>query len=80
MSHTHDKDWRKWAKRQGARIRTIRKARGLMTKDVAAKSGIDRTALIRLERGDYGPLVYSILLLSKALEVTLDQIVEPLGK
>lgn len=80
MSTAYDARWQRWAKRQGALIRAARTARNLNTIEMAKLSGVDKTTLIRLERGDYGPLLYSMLLIARALELPLEALVEPLGK
>lgn len=52
-----------------------RKALGFSQKELAEKTGISRSALSELERGDRNPSVDQLLHLSDALEFSLDEII-----
>ena len=52
-----------------------RKALGFSQKELAEKTGISRSALSELERGDRNPSVDQLLHLSDALEFSLDEVI-----
>ena len=52
-----------------------RKALGVSQKELAEKTGISRSALSELERGDRNPSVDQLLHLSDALEFSLDEVI-----
>ena len=52
-----------------------RKALGFSQKELAEKTGISRSALSELERGDRNPSVDQLLHLSEALEFSLDEVI-----
>ena len=53
-----------------------RKASGFSQKELAEKTGISRSALSELERGDRNPSVDQLLHLSDALEFSLDEVIQ----
>ncbi len=62
--------------RMGPRIRKAREHLNLTQKALAAKAGISREYLARLETGRQDPRVSVIRKLAKALKVTVAELVE----
>lgn len=58
-------------KRFGKRIRDLRKAKGISQEDLAFKSGMHRTYLGGIERGERNPCLKNIGAIAKALEIEL---------
>lgn len=58
----------------GARIRRIRRARGLSQEAVAAQIGTTATSLARWELGHVQPQVWLFALLARALGVSMDSL------
>ncbi len=58
----------------GNNLKALRKARGLTQEKLAAKSGVNRTVIARFETGRNTLSTKSLLLISRALEVTTDEI------
>jgi XRE family transcriptional regulator, regulator of sulfur utilization len=55
----------------GARLRTLRKARGLTLRELEAASGIERGTINRIERDVASPRLDSLQALAAALKMTL---------
>ena len=62
----------------GGRIRTLRVAAGLTQAQLAAALGVGRIAVNRWERGRRSPSMPSLVALSIALDVTMDQLAGPM--
>lgn len=60
----------------GPRIREIRVARGLSLKDLSELSGVSGGSLSVLERGLTEPMLFTVVALSRALEVDLEDLVD----
>lgn len=63
-------------KRVGSNIRTIRKMRNLTQKELAARSGINRSYLTRIECGRANPSMGHLFNLSVHLEVHIAKILD----
>jgi transcriptional regulator with XRE-family HTH domain len=50
-------------------IKTFRKSRGLTQEELAAKAGLDRKTINRIEKGHYAPTMTNFFQISEALEV-----------
>jgi len=61
-------------KQFGERVRELRLAIGLSQEALAFKSGIHRTYLGSIERGERNPSLKNIASIAKALGVTLSQL------
>ena len=61
-------------KQFGERVRELRLARGLSQEGLAFKSGIHRTYLGGVERGERNPSLKNIAAIAKALGVNLSQL------
>lgn len=64
--------------RFGQRVRTLRKQHGLSQEDLAEKSGLHRTYIGGIERGERNLAVLNILRLAAALEVTVGELFDGL--
>ena len=60
-------------KQFGKRIRELRLARGLSQEKLAFKSGVHRTYLGSIERGERNPSLKNIAAIAEALGVSLSQ-------
>lgn len=60
----------------GERLRTLRRDRGLTLADLTAETGISESTLSRLESGQRRPNLELLLPLARAMQVSLDEIVE----
>lgn len=58
----------------GARLRSLRKAKGLTQQALAEKAGIDDKHLCRIENGKYFPTHATLNKLLNALDVTLEEV------
>ena len=58
----------------GARIRAIRERRNLTQDRLAHASGLDRTAIGKLERGERCPSITTLYRVTTALEVPLSEL------
>jgi transcriptional regulator with XRE-family HTH domain len=56
-------------KQMGARIRKLRKARGMSQQDLANKARLSRVFITRLEAGQQDPSLSTINAIAKALDV-----------
>ena len=61
-------------KQFGKRIRELRLARGLSQEKLAFKSGMHRTYLGSIERGERNPSLKNIAAIAEALRVSLSQL------
>lgn len=61
-------------KRFGERVRELRLAIGLSQEELAFKSGMHRTYLGGIERGERNPSLKNIAAIAKALGITLSQL------
>lgn len=61
-------------KQFGERVRELRLAIGLSQEELAFKSGMHRTYLGGIERGERNPSLKNIAAIAKALGVTLSQL------
>ena len=61
-------------KQFGKRLRELRLARGLSQEKLAFKSGMHRTYLGSIERGERNPSLKNIAAVAKALNVSLAQL------
>ena len=58
----------------GERVRALRIAKGLSQEELAFKSGMHRTYLGGIERGERNPSLKNVAAIAKALGVTLSQL------
>ncbi len=63
-------------KKIGQRIIEIRKQKGWSQSDLARACGKDRQAMEKLENGKVNPTIYTLLEISKALDVPLNKLVD----
>ncbi|WP_422092048.1 helix-turn-helix domain-containing protein [Tenacibaculum ovolyticum] len=63
-------------KKVGQRIVELRSQKGWSQSDLARACNKDRQALEKLENGKVNPTIYSLLEISKALEVLLKELVD----
>ncbi|TGV01233.1 helix-turn-helix domain-containing protein [Flavivirga rizhaonensis] len=63
-------------KKIGQRIVELRSQKGWSQSDLARATGKDRQAMEKLENGKVNPTLYTLLEISKALEVSLNQLVK----
>lgn len=63
-------------KKIGQRIVELRTKKGWSQSDLARACNKDRQAMEKLENGKVNPTLYSLLEISKALEVTLEKLVK----
>ena len=61
-------------KQFGERIRGLRLAKGFSQEELAFKSGVHRTYLGGIERGERNPALKNIAAIAKALDVTLPEL------
>jgi len=61
-------------KQFGERIRELRLAKGFSQEELAFKSGVHRTYLGGIERGERNPALKNIAAIAKALDVTLPEL------
>lgn len=60
----------------GARLRCLRKARGMSVNQFAEKAGVDRSTILYLEGGrSRYPKVDTLIMLADLFEITLDELV-----
>lgn len=58
-------------KQFGERVKELRLAKGLSQEKLAFKSGVHRTYLGSIERGERNPSLKNIAVIAKALDITL---------
>ena len=56
----------------GARIRRVRKERGLLIRHVAARAHSNVTTLVQLENGTKGTNMFTFIEVARVLDVSLD--------
>ena len=61
----------------GANIALQRKAQGLSQEDLAAKAGVPRSTIAGLEVGNGNPTLKNLLLISAALQISIQEITTP---
>lgn len=61
-------------KKVGQRIVELRSQKGWSQSDLARACGKDRQAMEKLENGKVNPTIYTLLEISKALEVKLSEL------
>jgi len=61
-------------KRFGERVRELRQAKGLSQEELAFKSGVHRTYLGGIERGERNPSLKNISAIAEALGVQLSEL------
>ena len=61
-------------KQFGERVKKLRLSRGLSQEKLAFKSGMHRTYLGGIERGERNPSLKNVATIAKALDVTLSQL------
>jgi len=60
----------------GARVRTLRQARGFSQETLADKCGLDRTYVGGIERGERNPSLQNIARIATALNVSLVELMK----
>ncbi len=63
------------AGRLGARVRELRRGRGLTLEEIAERSGVSRAMISKLERGEKNPTLVVAAKLAEGFGVTLSQLV-----
>ncbi len=61
-------------KKFGARVRLLRAKKGLSQEDLAFRTGVHRTYLGGIERGERNPSLKNIAAIAKALDTTLSDL------
>ena len=61
-------------KRFGQRIRELRLRKGLSQEELAFRTGVHRTYLGGIERGERNPALKNIAAIAKALNITLSEL------
>lgn len=62
----------------GARIRQVRKARGISQEELAFRVGLHRTYIGSCERGERNMTILNLFLICRALEVTVSEFFVPI--
>lgn len=62
----------------GARIRELRKARGLSQESFAAECGLDRTYIGGIERGERNVAIRNLAVISKSLGISMSELLSGL--
>jgi transcriptional regulator with XRE-family HTH domain len=62
----------------GARIRELRKARGLSQEAFAAECGLDRTYVGGIERGERNVAIRNVALIAKSLGISMSELLSGL--
>ena len=60
----------------GEKIRTLRKEKGLSHEKFADESGIERSYMGAIERGERNPTFFKLYMIAKALRVSLQRLFE----
>ena len=63
-------------KQMGARIRRLRKAKGMSQQDVADKAGLTRVFITRVEAGQQDPSLSTINAIARALDVSAAELMK----
>jgi transcriptional regulator with XRE-family HTH domain len=58
------------------RLRALRKARQLSLRDLERESGVHYSTISRIENGEYLPNLATLLKLSRALKVSLEDLID----
>lgn len=58
------------------RLRQIRHARNLSLRELGRLSGVDYSSISKIETGDVEPRLNTIIKIAKALNISLDELVE----
>lgn len=66
---------REFTKLMSARLKEVRKSKNLTQQELADKAGLHLTYVGHLEQGTYHPTVYVMWKISKALGVTLNDLI-----
>lgn len=66
---------REFTKKLSERLRVLRKARKLTQQELAEKSGLHLTYVGHLELGRYHPTVFVIWKISKALKISMNELI-----
>ena len=70
-----DRCWmKKIEERFGERVRELRRVKGLSQEELAFKTGVHRTYLGGIERGERNPSLRNIAAITKALGITLSEL------
>lgn len=64
----------------GQNFKKIRKHKTISHENLATASGVSRTSISLIEKGERLPNLYSFLMLAKGLEVDPAELIEPLRK
>ena len=64
----------------GIRIRFARRARGLTIESLARRTGITKSFLSKIERGDKSPAIATVINLARALDMDLSQLLLPTAR
>ncbi|WP_239495309.1 helix-turn-helix domain-containing protein [Salinicola halophilus] len=64
----------------GAHLQALREARGLSLSRLAAKAGLAKSSLSRLERGDANPTLDTLWRLARELDVAFSALIAPIAK
>ncbi|MGD1928309.1 MAG: helix-turn-helix domain-containing protein [Leptolyngbyaceae cyanobacterium] len=62
----------------GARVRKLRKARGLSQEMFAAECGLDRTYIGGIERGERNVAIRNLVLIAKSLDISVSELLSGL--
>ncbi|WP_320837936.1 helix-turn-helix transcriptional regulator [Zhongshania sp.] len=62
----------------GERVRQLRKQRGLSQEDFASLSGIDRSYMGNIERGEQNVTILKIFLLADTLQIRVEELFDNL--
>lgn len=71
-----EKERKELAKRFGQRIAQLRKQRGWTQEELGFAIQKDREAITRIEAGRVGVTLYTALLLARAFEITLPELMQ----
>lgn len=66
----------KFTKHVGHRLREIRKGRKLTQQELAEKAGLHLTYIGHLELGKYHPTVFVMWKIAKALDMSIDELID----
>lgn len=72
MKRKQKPESREFSRMLGARLRALRKSRGLLQVQCGELLGVDRTAVTYYERGRNLISVYNLVILAKFYEISLD--------
>lgn len=75
-----DSDAERLHRAVGERLRTLREERELTQERLAARAGVHRTFVGKVERGESATTVDSVAIFCSALDVTLAEFFRPFGE